>query len=61
MKFRDIALVEQPPKRVSVVHSKAELGTYLGVLAQPVLSSRTVRQMMRCSGSPDDRWKGRQS
>lgn len=34
MKFRDIALLEQPPKRISIVHSKAELGTYLGVLAQ---------------------------
>lgn len=34
MKFRDIALLETAPKRISVVHSKADLGTYLGVLSQ---------------------------
>jgi hypothetical protein len=34
MKFRDIGLLENAPGRVSVVHSKKALGTYLGVLTQ---------------------------
>ena len=33
-KFHDIAGVDQPPGRVAVVHKKAELDTYLTVLAQ---------------------------
>lgn len=34
MKFSDIARLEKPPERVAVVRSKAELGTYLELLAQ---------------------------
>lgn len=33
-KFHDIALNDNAPKRFAVVRSKAELGTYLGVLSQ---------------------------
>jgi hypothetical protein len=34
MKFRDIGLLENAPGRVSVVHNKKALGTYLSILAQ---------------------------
>jgi len=33
-KFHDIARKENAPTRIAVVHSKRELGTYLGVLSQ---------------------------
>jgi hypothetical protein len=33
-KFHDIALIEQAPIRIAMVKKKADLGTYLGVLAQ---------------------------
>lgn len=33
-KFRDVALLQDPPNRVAVVRSKNELGTYLSVLSQ---------------------------
>jgi hypothetical protein len=33
-KFHDIAQLDVSPKRIAVVRSKAELGTYLGVLSQ---------------------------
>jgi hypothetical protein len=34
MKFHDIALLENAPRRIAVVNKKVDFGTYLGVLSQ---------------------------
>lgn len=49
MKFNDIALMENGPRRFAIVKSKKELGTYLGVLAQvsDVLEDKVANDVLR--------------